>query len=123
MPYELMWEPRGVVKTLIGVVDDDEFIKATEEIQNNSRFDNLRFVINDFSKVTAFEVSESCLEYASAMSRGARYHNDRIKIALVINNSTLLSNICNFSVSYPIPYPKKIFNSLADARLWCEEDG
>ena len=53
MPYEILWEARGVVKRHHGFLAADELLAASREIQSDPRFDDLRYIINDFLDVEA----------------------------------------------------------------------
>ena len=48
MSYEILWETKGVVKRFFGHVTSNELFQAGVDLQGNVRFDQLKYVINDF---------------------------------------------------------------------------
>lgn len=47
MPYDLSWEPGGVVRRYVGDVTVAERGRSFEQICGDVRFDSLHFVITD----------------------------------------------------------------------------
>ena len=56
MTCETIWENKGVLKRLSGHVSADEFVHSVEAIQADPRFDDIRYVINDFSQAARVKV-------------------------------------------------------------------
>ncbi len=62
MPFEIVWEPRGVYKRFWGFVTDAEFIRSVKAAQEDPRFDDIHYNINDYLAVEGFDVSiDNCL--------------------------------------------------------------
>ena len=57
MAYEIIWEPEGVIRQFSGNVSAREFIQSVEQVQGDSRYDEMRYIINDFSAATAAALS------------------------------------------------------------------
>jgi hypothetical protein len=50
MAYEIVWEPEGVVSQFAENVSAREFIRSVEKVQGDSRFDDMRYVINEIGR-------------------------------------------------------------------------
>lgn len=49
MPYETLWEQKGVVKRFRGFVTADEFVQSAEDIAAHPDFDRVTYIVNDFT--------------------------------------------------------------------------
>lgn len=118
MSYEIIWESHGVIKRFIGEVTDLDMMKSVIDTESDSRFDDLRYTINDFLEMTGFSFGLAEIDDIAIIDKGASMTNPRIRIAVV----TTSPDIVNFAIHYansPLnAYPTKIFTSLADARAW-----
>jgi hypothetical protein len=71
MSYELIWEPRGVTKLFFGHVTSDDLVQSVKSIHGDPRFDNLRFVINDFLGCKEISVTAEAVDEISAVDKAA----------------------------------------------------
>ena len=78
MPYEILWEARGVVKRHHGFLSADELLAASREIQGDPRFDYLRYIINDFLEVEDHAVDTTAIEYFACLRIGAAQINRQV---------------------------------------------
>lgn len=119
MPYRIDWEPFGVVKTFFDTVTHDEIFSCLTTVEADPRFDELRFVINDFTAVGHYAAhsSEDAHEVA-AIDRAASLTNPRIIIAIVATHPDMVA-LCEGYAQSPLnPYPTRIFDTMAAARAW-----
>lgn len=123
MSYEIIWEPRGVVKRHYGFLSSAELLAAAQVIQGDRRFDNLRYIINDFSDVDAHDVDIAAIEEFAALRIGAAFVNQDILSPVVAANE-LGRLIVEFlrSPMYANGHPVELFASMADARAWVAEN-
>jgi len=118
MGYEIIWEPRGVVKRFFGEVTSDDMLKSVADSEGDSRFDELRFVINDFLDITAVSSSHHDVEEIAAIDSIAAVTNPRIKVAIV-TTSPVVKEMAEGYINSPLNhYPTKIFQTLAEGRQW-----
>jgi hypothetical protein len=89
MAYENTWEQNGVVKRFTGFLTAAEFIKSAEDVGADPRFDNLRFVINDFLNVVGNDICEDTVKYIGAMHAGRAFTNPNIWVAFVATDREL----------------------------------
>ncbi|MDE2368952.1 MAG: hypothetical protein KGN16_08260 [Burkholderiales bacterium] len=118
MPYQLIWEHRGVVKEFRGDVDGREVIASVVEVEADPRFDALRFVINDFTAVQALSLAMPDVDHISAIDWAAARINARIRIAIVTADATLAELAEEYANSPMNAYPTRIFPTLGEARAW-----
>ncbi len=118
MGYEIIWEPRGVVKRFFCEVTSQDMLQSVAETEGDSRFDELRFVINDFLEITGLSSSHHDVEEVAAIDSIAAITNPRIKVAIV-TTSPVVKEMGEGYINSPLNhYPTKIFQTLEDARNW-----
>lgn len=119
MPISLQWEPHGVVRTFSGQIEFDEYMQSIAELQNDLRFDTLRFIVEDFSLATSVRIAASDVDMIIATTIGAAFSNPHIRIAAVAQEPTLRQLISLFSQTSP--YVTQSFERLSDAREWIRD--
>lgn len=120
MPFEVQWEPRGAYKRFHGFVSGDDILEAIKEITADSRFDELRYVINDFLGVERYSVSEIQVQLAAANDYGASITNPNIRIVIVTKDEDV-KRLAQLYAAPPLqPYPTEVFESVAEARNWIQ---
>lgn len=119
MGYEIVWEePNGLVKRHFGHVTGKEVLDANCNIEKDSRFDALRYVINDFSECVGVSASITEIEEIAAIDYAAAASNPNIRLAIVATHPDVLVASARY-ISNPVsPFPARIFDSMDDARSW-----
>jgi hypothetical protein len=121
MAYELVWEPDGVIKKFSGVVSAREFIEAVENVQGDFRFDDARYVINDFLAVTKHELSEDVLTEVAVLQYGAFASNPNCRIVFVTTEEALATRIRNTpAVAGLVSYQTEVCPTVSAARDWLD---
>jgi hypothetical protein len=121
MAYELVWEPDGVIKQFSGNVPAWEFVRAVENVQSDSRFDDARYVINDFLAVTTHELSLEALTEAAVLQYGAYASNPNCRIVFVTDDAALATLVRSVpEVSGITSYQTEVCPTVAAARDWLE---
>lgn len=118
MGYEIAWESRGAYKRYFGHVTDAELMQSVIDIESDHRFDNMRYVINDFLDVVAFQISRKKIEEISAIDGAAALSNPNIKIAVVATDVQIRELAEVYANSTLKSYPTRIFTTVAEARAW-----
>lgn len=121
MSYEIHWEERGVVKRFFGHLDSHDMLQSIIDTEGNARFDNLRYVINDFLGVTSMNLADLDLEEISAIDYAAAGINPNIKIAVVSIDPEIIALANQYAESPINAYPTRIFTALHAAMAWIEE--
>lgn len=121
MAYELVWEAQGIHKLLSGFVSADEFIKSVDAVQGHPRFNEMRYVINDFSNVTGHGLTEDLLLRLEALHYGAHATNPRCRIFFVTKDEELANLVNKHLVeSRLVGYEVVVTSTVAQAHLWIE---
>ena len=121
MPYELSWEPLGVVYRFSGVVSDVDLVAATEEVNASSRFPVMKYQIVDFSAIEKFDVSAATVRAVAASDRRSAETNPDVKVAIITSEVFLrgMSNI--YAIEHEVAggsWTTEVFESEEDARAW-----
>lgn len=118
MSYEIIWEPKGTVKRFFGRVSSHEMLLSVVEAGGDERFDDMRFVINDFRDIEALELVDEEIQEILALDYGAARSNPRIRIAVVTTHAEILDFTRQYASSPLNAYPIRAFPSMAEARSW-----
>lgn len=120
MGYELIWEPRGVLKRFFGPVTDADVTASVVQTHGDERFDSLRYIINNYLDATECSVSPASVEELVAIEHAASISNARIRIALVAAAADFIELAGQYAGSPLKTYPTRIFSSLDEARTWLD---
>ncbi len=118
MSYTLSWEANGVVKLFTGRTSDLEVLASIVEIESDPRFENIRWVINDFLRCTGFEVSKDGVDLMAATDKAASVSNANVKVAVIATDRELVGMAKHYADSPMNVYPTQIFSNRADAHAW-----
>jgi len=80
---ELRWEARGVLRKLSGLVTAKELESSAIRLQADSRLDNMRYVIHDFTGVTDVMASQDDIDIMAARASVSLHRHPVMKIAFV----------------------------------------
>lgn len=122
MPCEIAWEQHGVYRRLHGTVTYHEIMTSIEQVGADSRFDELRYSINDFSTMRGSEVTDTDLEAIAAVLYGQAQTNSRILIAIVTSEATarmLAERLGRLTIA---TYAMQVFPTVANARAWINRE-
>lgn len=118
MPYDLIWEPRGLYRRYWGDVTIAERRESLERAFADPRFDDLLYVITDYTDVQDYEItSEATIEIAS-LHVGLAATNPRLLIAAVVTDPRIVQAIEHFMSLDLNKAPYRIFSTLPAARDW-----
>lgn len=119
MSYEAIWEPHGVLKRYWGHVSNADLAASSRELYSDPRFDEVKFVINDFTAVVSHSIDEDALlDYVAGRLGVATYMPD-VRGACVANTLEMLAlsrKIANPNCA--IQHDVRVFSSMAEARNW-----
>ena len=121
MACEIVWEHRGVHKRLSGHVSAREFERSVETVQADPRFDEIRYVINDFSAVTGHGLDEQHLLELAAIQYGAQASNPQVRAVYVGVDPELSRQLRAILIdSQRSLYRVALFDTLPQARDWLQ---
>lgn len=121
MPCEIVWEHKGVYKHLSGFVSAEEFVRSVEAIQADPRFDEIRYVINDFCDVTGHQLTHELLSELAAIQYGAHASNPNCRVVYVGTDLALTCLLEDVLIGSMLSaYQVTLFASVPEAREWLQ---
>ena len=90
MPYTNKWESKGLHRTFTGTITGREVLNSNLSVQGDSRFDEIRYVLNDFTGINGFDISDLHVEEVSTIDNVAAKANSQLKIIIVANDPGFL---------------------------------
>lgn len=120
MPFELAWEPRGVVITYSGFLVPEEILECHRRIAADARFDDLRFAIVDTLPVESISLSRADVGEIDAFLRGPARTNPNIRVALVVTHPDVRRALLFYDGLVDRTFKAVVFRSVLDARRWLE---
>lgn len=118
MGFELQWEHRGVVKRYFGQVSGAELIAPVVATEADERFDNLRYVINDFLDAKSVACTQAVIDEIASLDAGAAATNPNIRIAVVAVQPEVIEIVARYLKASAGAYPTRTFATMAEARAW-----
>ncbi len=118
MGYEVLWEARGVVKRFHGHVTREDMIDSVVMTESDSRFDTLRYVINDFLVVHSIGFTPADVLEIAALDMAASLSNPRIVVAVVTTLPEILELVPVYAAPDAQGFPTACFATMAEARHW-----
>ena len=130
MPYELSWEPLGVVQRYSGVVSDEDLFAVTDQVNASSLFPDMKYQIVDFSVIENLDVSSAAVRAVADSDRKAAETNPDVKVAIITSAPFMrgMSNMYRLShEGMGGSWTTEIFERQEDARAWAvpssDQDG
>lgn len=119
MPFELHWEPGGVVRRYHGHMTVAERERSFDLICQDPRFDLLSYSITDYLAVTDYEVTPAATEEIAARHIAPLLTNPGVLIAAVVSDPRIIAAIGHFkSLGFVPPETYRVFATMAEARAW-----
>lgn len=118
MPFELFWEPGGVIRRHVGHVSIGERRRSLELICNDPRFDDLRYSITDYLGALSYETTPEDTAETAALHIAPARTNPNIVIATVAVHPDAVAAARHFITLGYIDLPYQVFSTMAEARAW-----
>lgn len=122
MSHQLIWETKGLYRLFGTKVSGMEVFDSNLSIHGDERFDQIKYIINDFSHVSEFDVSNMEVLKIATVDDVASISNATLKIAIVASLESLLPWVymyCDYMQDSP--YECRHFYSLDAAQHWVSE--
>ncbi len=121
MPYEINWEPSGVVFRFSGVVLDEDVMAANEEVYSSPQLPAMKYQIVDFSMIEKLDVSYELVRRVAELDRAAAETNPHVRVAIITSAPFVrgMSNV--YAKSHEAKggtWTTQIFEREEDARGW-----
>ena len=117
MACRIRWEGHGVYRRFYGTVTASDFRSACEEISNDPRFDDIRYVISDFVEAQP-GFGEQELRELAHLERRRFFASPDIVNAIVADDRRILGCVPYIEDLHRAPCPTAVFATVDDARHW-----
>ena len=119
MPYEAIWEDKGIYWKYQGILTGDDLLQSNMNIYGDSRFDNLRYQLVDMLDVESFDVETEAMEAVTAMDEAASQTNSSLVVAVVSTHIQAKRLVELYETTTGgSPWETEIFESVEEARVW-----
>lgn len=118
MPFELYWQPRGVVRRHVGHVSIAERRRSLELVCTDPRFDELRYCISDYLGALSDEFTPESTAETAALHIAPARTNPNIVLATVAVHPNAVASAQHFIALRYVDLPCQLFPSLSAARAW-----
>ncbi len=119
MPYRIRWEGHGVYRRFHGVVTQEDFDQANEEMMRDLRYPGIRYIISDYLDTEPGSgLAASSLEQYGRKERLHVAESPDIVRASVAVDAEILAFLQYRDVRQLAPYPYAVFATVAEARAW-----
>lgn len=119
MAYQNEWHEKGLCRVFTEKVSGDEILDANLTLHGDSRFDDIRYVINDFTQIVGFDVSGMDIDKVATIDNVASLSKARLKIAIVATADSLLDWVHLYCAKMAdSPYECEFFTNFDDAYQW-----
>ena len=119
MPYENYWDEKGLHRKFTGNICGKEILDSNLSIQGDARFDEIKYVLNDFSLINKFKLTEHDINIISTIDNVAAISKKSLKIAIVTTDTELLKWAKLYlEMMQGSPYIAGVFDSYNDAHNW-----
>jgi len=117
--YKNNWERNGVIKVFSGSIDGQQVLDSVISVEEDIRFDSVRYVINDFLEVADIDISDGDVARVAAIDRAASITNPNIRIAVVTKDDRMRELARRYGdLMKNSPYQTLLFESIDAAREW-----
>lgn len=124
MPYETIWEQKGVYQRFSGRLISEDREQAENAVMGNSRFDGLEYWIVDSLAIEEYLLDKKDAVLATGFDLGAEYINDNVLMVFIATNTDHRGNIqryMKFLEGLGSTWETRLFNDVESARRWISE--
>jgi len=125
MATNTTWEGnQGLLRVYTNAVNADDVIQATLSLSGDSRFDELRYIIGDWSLVEEISMTPDDITKIVHFVETVAKCNPRIRHAIVLPQGEayqVLGSLYEWETIH-LPWTIKVFRTLEQARSWINEE-
>ncbi len=119
MPYETIWEEKGIYWKYKGILTGEDLLQSNTSIYGDSRFDKVHYQLIDMLDVESFEVDTEAMEEVTAMDLGASQTNPNLIVAVVSTHIQAKRLVELYETTTGgAPWETEMFESVEEARVW-----
>lgn len=123
MPHTNSWTSNGIYRKFTGEVSGAEILEANFKLYDDPKFNNIKYVINDFTEITGHSVEIAHTEVYASTDDMISDTKSELKIALVVNQAAHISLAKNYQERLKnVVFECEIFQTVTDARNWIGDE-
>ena len=123
MSYINTWESEGLYRKFVGEINGDEILESNYELQADPNFQEIKYIINDFTEVTGHSIETAHTKAYATSDDIISNTKGKLKIALVVTQTPLIA-LANSYREQMIGklFECEIFRTIQDARKWVSNE-
>ena len=119
--YVNIWKAKGLHRKFTGVINGDEILIANFELYQDPRYQNIEYIINDFSEATEIIVSTEYTSTYAKFDGVVSEKRDSLNIAIVVHEEHKVIARAYQAQMKDSKYECEIFDNLEKAFVWVKE--
>ena len=122
MPHINKWEKDGLYRKFFGEITGNEILESNFGLQIQPEFQKIKYIINDFTEVTAYSIETSDTEIYAQTDEKAAKNKDTLKIALLVTQPPLIALAENYREEMKgNMFECEIFQTIKDVHEWVNQ--
>jgi len=119
MSYINTWESEGLYRKFVGEISGDEILESNYELQADPNFQEIKYIINDFTEVTGHSIETAHTKAYATSDDIISNTKGKLKIALVVIQPSLMALANSYLEEMRGKlFECEMFQSIEDARKW-----
>ena len=123
MSFKIEWKGSNVIVTLSKNFTYKDSYEVNNLIYGDSRFENMKYQISDFSKIEKAEFTADEIKIITTLEKSSTVWNNKMKSAIVTSPSVCLNFIIDpyLEAMKSTNWEIKIFKNSIEAEKWCSK--
>jgi len=123
MSFKIEWKGSNVIVTLSKNFTYNDSYEVNNLIYGDSRFENMKYQISDFSKIEKVEFTAEEIKIITTLEKSSTVWNNKMKSAIVTSPSVCLNFIIDpyLEGMQDTNWEIKTFRNIIEAEKWCTE--
>ena len=123
MASQTLWEHHGIYVRYSAQSNAEEFVKLIEAFQADIRYDEVRYIVHDFTACTGFSFSTSEIEELSAKDAAAALSKRKHRVAIVSDRTDVRAMVQVYvATGFHAEDKVRLISDIAVARQWACSD-
>ena len=120
MAFQNYWKDSGLHRVFTDEINGEEILSSNLSIHGDARFDDIHYVLNDFTAIQTFVITDDDdVATIAAIDDVASLSKPVLKIAIVTTLEALLEWVHMYLEKMKnSPFDCQVFDTVEDARLW-----
>ncbi len=124
MPYEVIWEDRGVLLRFWDVITDEELVQCNLDVYSDPKFESMDYELVKFSDSVVFKPSGSSIRRVAEMDAEASLRKPTVVVAIVGSQMVLRGQANQYRIQHEVmgvQWEMSYFKTEEEARQWLAE--